>query len=175
MQPASAHNRLRFSSPPRTGLRPLLYKAEAQAAFSHLEADGQFEGYASVFSFMDLGHDVVMPGAFRETLSERGTQGVRLLYQHDPARMIGVWEALEEDATGLFVRGKLDLRLPRAQAAFMAMKAGTLTGLSIGYRTRTSRVDRQTGLRRLEAVDLIEISLVSKPLNPKAKITRLKI
>lgn len=138
------------------------------------EADGTFEGYASVFSFMDLGRDVVMPGAFLETLARKGISGVRLLYQHDPARPIGRWKAMEEDAHGLFVRGQLDLALPKARAALAAMKSGALNGLSIGYRTKAERVDRETGLRRLDVIDLWEVSLVTAPLNPKARVLRVK-
>lgn len=152
-----------------------LRKAEARAVFAPPEADGTFEGYASVFGFMDLGRDVVMPGAFEDTLRQKGAHGVRLLYQHDPARPIGRWQAMEEDGHGLFVRGQLDLALPKARAAFTAMQAGALTGLSIGYRTKAERVDRQTGLRRLDAIDLWEISLVTRPLNPKARVMRVKM
>jgi uncharacterized protein len=70
-----------------------------------LSDDGVFEGYASLFDRPDLGLDVVAPGAFRSSLKQRGAAGVRMLYQHDPAQPIGVWERIHEDARGLFVRG----------------------------------------------------------------------
>jgi hypothetical protein len=48
-----------------------------------------------------------MPGAFRESLSLRGTRGVKLLFQHDPNEPIGVWLELNEDTKGLFARREL--------------------------------------------------------------------
>jgi phage head maturation protease len=56
-----------------------------------VEADGTFSGYASIFGEVDLGQDLVMPGAFHESLRLRGVQGVKLLFQHDPNEPIGVW------------------------------------------------------------------------------------
>ena len=79
----------------------------AEASFLALDlksvtAEGAFEGYASLFNREDLGRDVILPGAFTETLQKRPAGGVRLLFQHDPAEPIGVWEHLQEDARGLF-------------------------------------------------------------------------
>lgn len=71
-----------------------------------VEADGTFSGYASLFGTVDLGQDLVMPGAFRESLSSRGARGVKLLFQHDPNEPIGVWLEIAEDNKGLFARGR---------------------------------------------------------------------
>ena len=79
----------------------------APCDLKRVEADGTFAGYASLFGEVDLGQDLVMPGAFRESLGARGTQGVKLLFQHDPNEPIGVWLELYEDAKGLFARGRL--------------------------------------------------------------------
>lgn len=79
----------------------------APCDLKRVEADGTFAGYASLFGEVDLGQDLVMPGAFRESLRARGTQGVKLLFQHDPNEPIGVWLELYEDAKGLFARGRL--------------------------------------------------------------------
>lgn len=140
----------------------------------HAIGGGEFEGYASVFGIMDLGHDVVMPGAFRDTLAERGPRGVKLLWQHDPGEPIGHWLRIEEDSHGLFVRGRLDLDSGRARAAHAMLRKGALDGLSIGYRTTAERRDRTTGLRMLERVDLWEISLVTFPLLPQARVRSVK-
>lgn len=139
--------------PQRSPFRGLQHK-QAEAAFTLETAEGQFEGYASVFGIMDLARDVVMPGAFTETLAKRGVGGVRLLWQHDPAVPVGVWEHIAEDRHGLHVRGRLNLETPKAHELAHLMQQGALDGLSIGYRTKAQRRDPQTGLRRLERLDL---------------------
>ena len=60
-----------------------------------VDADGAFEGYASLFDKEDLGHDVVAPGAFRDSLAQRGPAGIKMLFQHNPYEPIGVWEQLQ--------------------------------------------------------------------------------
>lgn len=162
----------RFPSPPgRNGIRlPAPGRKQADVAFPCDEV-GEFEGYASLFGLMDLGRDVVLPGAFRESLAARGgAAGIRLLWQHDPARPIGAWAEVSEDRRGLYVRGQLDLAQPKAREAFSLMQRGALDGLSIGYRTQIERKDPATGLRALERIDLWEISLVTFPLLPQARV-----
>ena len=80
-----------------------------------MEAGPVIAGYACLFGVVDLGRDMVLPGAFRESLARRGPSGVRLLYQHDPAEPIGVWTELAEDARGLYVRGRLSRNARRAR------------------------------------------------------------
>ncbi len=134
---------------------------------------GAFEGYASLFGVADLAKDVVVAGAFAASLARRGARGVRMLWQHDPAEPIGAWLSLEEDARGLKVRGRLNLAVARAREIHALMGQGALDGLSIGYRVERARRDR-TGLRRLEQVDLWEISVVTFPMQPAARIEAVK-
>src|SRR5688572_10161034 len=75
--------------------------------FKQADADGTFAGYASLFNREDLGRDIVLPGAFRESLAGRGTRGIKLLFQHDANQPIGVWTTLEEDSRGLYAQGRL--------------------------------------------------------------------
>lgn len=145
----------------------------ADAPFLDAET-GEFEGYASIFGLMDLGHDVVLPGAFKTSLIERGTSGIRLLWQHDPHQPLGRWDEICEDTRGLYVRGHLDLGQTKAREAFALMSRGALDGLSIGYRTQIERKDPATGLRALEKIDLWEISLVTFPLLPQARVHGLR-
>ena len=72
-----------------------------------LAADGTFEGYASLFNRIDLSQDIIVPGAFTDSLARRGAAGIKLLFQHDPGQPIGVWRTLREDALGLFAEGRL--------------------------------------------------------------------
>jgi len=133
-------------------------------------ADGSFEGYASVFGREDLARDVVMRGAFRDSLRHRGLKGVKLLFQHDPSQPIGVWDEIREDAKGLFVKGRLMLDVERAREVFSLMVSGALDGLSIGFRTVKGQKDRKTGRRLLHKIDLWEISIVTFPMMPDARI-----
>ncbi len=134
---------------------------------------GRFEGYASLFGVVDLAKDIVVPGAFQVSLAARGTRGVRMLWQHDPAEPIGAWAAIEEDARGLRVRGRLNLSVARAREIHALMGQGAVDGLSIGYRVERGRRDR-TGVRRLEQVDLWEISVVTFPMQPGARVEAVK-
>jgi HK97 family phage prohead protease len=134
--------------------------------------DGIFEGYASLFGVPDLGRDVVMPGAFAASLARRGAGGIRMLWQHDPAEPVGRWLALAEDARGLHVRGQLNLAVRRARELAAMMRDGAVDGLSIGFRVDEARPER--GLRRLIRLDLWEISIVTFPMLPGARIGAAK-
>jgi Escherichia/Staphylococcus phage prohead protease len=139
-----------------------------------VEADGTFSGYASLFGTVDLGQDLVMPGAFRDSLKARGVRGVKLLFQHDPDEPIGVWLELAEDARGLFARGRLMPEVTRAREVLSLMRARALDGLSIGFRTVQGRTDPKSGVRRLDKIDLWEISVVTFPMLPDARVSAVK-
>jgi len=139
-----------------------------------IAGEGIFEGYASLFNRADMSGDVVLPGAFRESLGRRGASGIKLLFQHDPSEPIGVWQRIVEDKRGLFVRGRLLLELARAREIHLLMRAGAVDGLSIGFRAVSARRDRATGQRRLEKIDLWEISVVTFPMLPEARVAAVK-
>lgn len=146
----------------------------APMALERVTARGAFEGYASVFHVADLGGDVVMPGAFKASLAKRGAAGVKFLWQHDPSEPIGMWSAIEEDARGLKVRGQLNLAVGRAREALALMQDHAVDGLSIGFRTQKAIREPNGGLRRLYRLDLWEISIVTFPMLPQARITAMK-
>ncbi len=137
-------------------------------------ADGTFCGHAALFRVEDLAHDVIEPGAFAASLARRGPEGVKMLWHHDPAEPIGRWLEIREDARGLFVRGRLLTEIARAREAVALMKAGVLDGLSIGFRTVAGRRDQKSGIRRLTAIDLWEISIVTFPAQPDARVVRVE-
>ena len=139
-----------------------------------VDPDGTFSGYASLFDTEDMGRDIVLPGAFRDSLRQRGAAGIRMLYQHKPDEPIGVWESLKEDARGLYARGRLMLAVARAREVLALMRAGALDGLSIGFRAVTGKRDARTGIRRLARIDLWEISVVTFPLLPDARVAHVK-
>jgi Escherichia/Staphylococcus phage prohead protease len=139
-----------------------------------VEEGGSFEGYASLFHKEDMSRDVVLPGAFADSLRQRGASGVKMLYQHDANQPIGVWTALKEDKRGLYAQGRLMPEVARAREVRALMRAGALDGLSIGFRTVKGRRDRASGVRRLAKVDLWEISVVTFPLLPEARVATMK-
>ena len=143
-------------------------------SLSPSESDGRFEGYASVFYQPDLSRDIVMPGAFSRTLADRKASDIRLLFQHDPAEPIGIWLDVKEDQHGLYCRGELNLNVQRARELYLLMKQGAIDGLSIGFKTVRAQRDAASGGRRLIAIDLWEISLVSFPLLQAARVTAFK-
>lgn len=129
------------------------------------------EGYASVFGKCDQGGDVVATGAYGASLDALRKAGrrVKMLWQHDPAEVIGVWDEIREDARGLYVKGRLLPEVARAREAAALIAAGAIDGLSIGYRTvRATKDDR--GRRLLNEVELWEVSLVTFPMLPDARV-----
>jgi HK97 family phage prohead protease len=97
-----------------------------------------------------------------------------MLYQHDPLQPIGVWDEIREDDRGLFVKGRLTTGVARAREVLSLMRAGALDGLSIGYRTVRGRTDGKSGVRQLLEVDLWEISVVTFPMLPEARVAAVK-
>jgi HK97 family phage prohead protease len=146
----------------------------ARADLTQVDADGTFAGYASLFGRADLGRDMVMPGAFRTSLTKRGPAGIKMLFQHDPNEPIGIWEEIHEDANGLVVRGRLMTDVGRAREVLALMRAGALDGLSIGFKTVRGRTDAATGVRQLLEVDLWEVSVVTFPMLPDARVSAVK-
>lgn len=139
-----------------------------------VDQNGGFAGYASLFGREDLSRDVVLRGAFTETLKKRGADGVRMLFQHDPSQPIGVWDEIREDSKGLFARGRLMRDVSKAREVLSLMRAGALDGLSIGFKAVKARRDSKSGIRRLEKIDLWEISIVTFPMLPDARVSGFK-
>ncbi|SIS49816.1 HK97 family phage prohead protease [Phaeovulum vinaykumarii] len=132
--------------------------------------DKVISGYASLFGQADQGGDVVSPGAYGAGLARLAERGgtVKMLWQHDPGQPIGVWDEIREDARGLWVKGRLLPEIPRAREAAALIAAGAIDGLSIGYRTRVA--ERTAKGRRLDEIELWEVSLVTFPMLPEARV-----
>jgi len=135
-----------------------------------IDETGRFAGYASVFERVDESGDIVMPGAFRKSLSRRGKERIRLLFQHDPKEPVGTWEAIAEDGFGLWVEGRLVPGVPRADALRRLIERRAVDGLSIGFRTVRATREPASGHRRLKEIDLWEISIVTFPMMDAARI-----
>lgn len=135
---------------------------------------GVFSGYASVFGAVDLGQELVMPGAFAKSLAEKGADGIRMLFQHNPDEPIGHWLAIDEDSHGLKVRGRINTDVARGREVLALMQAGGLDGLSIGFKTIRARTEAATGVRHIIEADLWEISIVTFPMLPEARVSAVK-
>ncbi len=135
------------------------------------DQDGTFEGYASVFGVIDQGMDVVARGAFTKSLGQRR---VKMLWQHDTAQPIGVWDEIREDERGLFVKGRLLKEVDKGREAMALLRAGAIDSMSIGYRTIEAVAEGDGRVRKLMEVDLFEVSLVTFPMLPDAKVTAVK-
>ena len=132
----------------------------------------EISGYASLFGIADQGGDVVAPGAYADSLKKLADSGrtVKMLWQHDPNRPIGVWDEVREDAHGLFVKGRILTELSLGQDVLTLVGSGAIDGLSIGYRTvKSEKADMG---RLLKTLDLWEVSLVTFPMLPEARVTQ---
>lgn len=139
-----------------------------------VDSDGTFSGYASLFGKVDLGKDIVERGAFARSLRKRGAAGIRMLFQHDPNQPIGTWTDVREDQRGLFVRGRLAKDVGRSRDVHNLLRGGALDGLSIGFRAVKARKDQASGIRHILEADLWEISVVTFPMLPEARIDTVK-
>lgn len=138
---------------------------------------GEFEGYGSVFGVKDSYDDVVVPGAFSKSLHSWREKNAlpAMLWQHQMDEPIGVYTEMKEDDVGLYVKGRLLIDDdPLSKRAHAHMKAGSLTGLSIGYMLKDWEYDREKGVFLLKEIDLWEVSPVTFPSNDEARVSDVK-
>jgi HK97 family phage prohead protease len=124
-------------------------------------------GYASLFGKADQGGDTVERGAYATSLLQG--RSIKMLWQHDPAQPIGVWDEVREDDRGLWVKGRLLTDVAKGREAASLIGAGAIDGLSIGYRTVKAHKNDKGG-RLLSELELWEVSLVTFPMLPDARV-----
>lgn len=131
----------------------------------------EISGYASLFGKADQSGDVVQTGAYGASLDRLEGKGgrVKMLWQHDPAQPIGVWDEVREDAAGLWVKGRILRDVAKGREAAALIEAGAIDGLSIGYRTVRATKNNKGG-RLLSELELWEVSLVTFPMLPDARV-----
>lgn len=140
-----------------------------------LKADdqGTIEGYGSIFGNVDQGGDVVVQGAYAESLASG--RRVKMLFQHDPGTPIGVWDQIREDSRGLHCKGRILIKTTAGADAYELVRAGALDGLSIGYRVAAGGAHKDAdGHRIIEKAELWEVSLVTFPMNDQSVIDAVK-
>jgi HK97 family phage prohead protease len=146
------------------------HKNNLRMEIKEISADGSFTGMLSVYNVVDLGKDLVEPGAFTKTIKDHGNE-VPMLWQHKPDVPIGTL-TLEDGPDALHVKGQLLMELPEAKKAYLLIKARIVRGLSIGFDTVKEVLDG--GIRRLKELRLYEGSIVTFPMNEAAQITSVK-
>lgn len=137
-------------------------------------SDREFDGHGSIFGNVDLGGDIVLPGAFKRSLAQHRKEGSlpQMFWMHDPSRVPGKWLSMSEDEDGLAVKGVLaptDL----GNEIHTLLKMDAVRGLSIGYMTKDQDFDKD-GNRLIKEADLWEVSVVSLPMNPLAQVAHVK-
>jgi hypothetical protein len=155
----------------KSNTQDLEYSKPIQIA--ELKASGEdewtVEGYASTFGNVDDGEDMVMKGAFTDTL--KSGPKVRFLMSHDPRLVLGLPKKLKEDSKGLFGSLKIS-KTQLGSDTHQLLLDGAIDSFSIGYRAR--EWDIVDEVRRLKKIELYEISLVPIPMNREAAVTNVK-
>lgn len=142
-----------------------------------VKASGEFEGYCSVYDVIDFYREVVVPGAFAETISSWAAKGrfPPTLWQHSWYEPLGPITHMEEDSKGLFVKGQLLVDdVPRAREARALIQAKAITGMSFGFDVLEDEYDSRAGVVKLQKIDLWEVSVVTFPANEAAQIDGVK-
>src|SRR3989337_59790 len=140
-----------------------------QAEFKAVSEDGKvgvFEGYGSIFGNKDSYNDIVAAGSFKESLEKNGLPA--MLWQHNPDVVIGKYIEAREDQAGLFMRGEINLEVQQGREAYALLKQGALKGMSIGFITLEDEYDRESQVRTIKKVSLMEVSIVTFPANKRA-------
>lgn len=156
-----------------TEIKKLTFHSDVKA----VNDKGTFTGYGSIFGNEDQGSDIMQKGAFTKSLENRPASKVKMLYQHKTDEPIGVFENMYEDEKGLFVKGRLAMGTQKGREAYELLKMGALDGMSIGFRADPDKQgynENKRGTRTLKEVDLMEISLVTFPMNERALIENVK-
>jgi uncharacterized protein len=151
-------------------------KFTAQLELKSLDDGGIFEGYASVFGVQDSDGDVIVKGAFTKTIGQFAAKRKmpKMLWQHNPAIIVGKFLEIREDDHGLWVKGSLILEVEKGREAYALMKAGELDAMSVGFNIGSALAGNNGRGRVIDEVDLWEISLVTWGANPEALITSIK-
>jgi HK97 family phage prohead protease len=152
-------------------LSGITYGSPQKIAELKASDDGwEVAGYASTWD-RDLGNDVVHPGAFKQTLEAGGR--VRFLYAHDASQVLGRPLELREDERGLFGRFRIS-KTRLGQDVHTLLSDGSLDSFSIGFIARDFDHDEKANVRNLKAVELLEVSVVALPMNPRAAVSSVK-
>ena len=134
-------------------------------------SEGGFEGYASTMD-LDRGGDIVEMGAFDRSLARHKGSNTKpkMLWNHNPDKVIGVWDEFSQDDKGLYVKGRCIKETALGKDCYELLRAGAIDSMSIGYAVRDYEYEDGGDKRRLKEIDLWEVSLVTFPMLPEARV-----
>jgi HK97 family phage prohead protease len=149
-------------------------KLEVPFELKAVDDAGNFEGYAAVFNNVDLGDDVILPGAFTQVKTTRGGK-LKLALYHDLTRLVGAADYTQDDH-GLLLKGRVNLAVSYARDAYELMKAEILDSMSIGFNTIKADFEERAGrrVRLIKEAELWEASFVPFGMNPAAQVLTVK-
>ncbi|KPW39551.1 HK97 family phage prohead protease [Pseudomonas syringae pv. apii] len=149
-------------------------KLEVPFELKAVDEAGNFEGYAAVFNNVDLGDDVILPGAFTKVKTTRGGK-LKLALYHDLTRLVGAADYTQDDH-GLLLKGKVNLAVSYARDAYELMKSEILDSMSIGFNTIKADFEERAGrrVRIIKEAELWEASFVPFGMNPEAQVLTVK-
>ncbi len=149
-------------------------KLEVPFELKAVDDAGNFEGYAAVFNNVDLGDDVILPGAFTKVKTTRGGK-LKLALYHDLTRLVGSADYIQDDH-GLLLKGKVNLAVSYARDAYELMKSEILDSMSIGFNTIKADFEERAGrrVRLINEAELWEASFVPFGMNPEAQVLTVK-
>ena len=150
-----------------------------------VRADGEqgiLTGYASKYWVVDSYAEATAPGAFAETISQRGPRGSnRILLRYEHETTIGTHRSMAEDAAGLVIEGHVSDDGMDGTRVRRHLADGVQYGISIGFRRMADRTAEESDpldlstapswvqslprneIRILTGVKLYENSVVSFP------------
>lgn len=154
-------------------LQDMEYKSNIREIKAIQEGKNLFiEGYAAVFGNKDSYGDIIVPGAFAETISGANGKRIKLCYQHDFDDIIGKIIELREDEKGLFMKAKISNTTMGKDIAEL-IQDGAIDEFSIGYSAVSWEITEEA--RLLKEVKLYEISLVGRAANVEAVLTSTEV
>ena len=145
------------------------YKSiELKEATTTRQPDGRLKvvAYAAIFGNIDSYNDIIVKGAFSNTLRKEGKR-VAVCWQHEMRRPIGKLTLIKEDETGLMVEFLIS---KSEEDVAVKVEEGIITEMSIGYSTIDFEYNTKDGIRTIKEARLYEVSLVTRAANEDAKI-----
>lgn len=155
---------------PKKSVHKTVFNFQIKSLGEEEEGFAYFEGYGAVFNNVDSDNDIIIPGAFTETLAS--DRKVKMCWQHSFYDVIGGFTEMREDDKGLFVKGRINLGVEKGREAYALLKAGDIDSMSIGYSCQER--EYRDGIRYIKKATLYEVSLVTEPANSSAVVTSVK-
>lgn len=158
-------------------------KAQAVALKSAPDDEGSFEALVAVFNNIDSYGDVILKGAFADTLKEWGDSGypVPVVWSHDkddPFSHIGVVTEAKETDTGLVVKAQLDMENPKAAQVHRLLKGGRVKEFSFAFSYDMEDVSPakrdSVEVRELKKLKLYEVGPTMVGANPSTQLMGVK-